>query len=533
MGLAGIADWSTQLPFIDLMKQARPWQDWNHPDYEFDLDDNDWVKTLPLNRVAGTIFLTLSEKGAMPFNRVYVLYDGDGQVGYSYASKKDIYLSTPERDVVDLGVGVNALEIQFTNPKNPIRNIKIIPEPYYEAYLSGKIFNPQWVEYVEGFQAFRFMNWMKTTASNQKAWNDRPRVDSRSWQSEGVPLEVMVYLVNQLKVDPWFNIPHLADINYIRKFGEYLKRNLDSSLQFYVEHSNEVWNWGFEQSQYAIRAAKKRWNKEGDGFMQWHGMRTAQMCDVFKQEIFSSDKQRVKCVLGIHPGWRDSQIPAMLCPEWVKEGNEPCYKHGFDFIGTTSYFTGGLNGPPHYEEDPKHISTLKKWLNKKDGGLTLAFEQLETGNNLRHLKNYKDFEGVYRDTLENLKYWVDYARKHGMNVVAYEGGQHISANALKLQDDEGIVNFHIAMNRDQRMEKIYRELLRAWKDSGAQLHVHYLDVGPPSKFGSWGALENLNQRTSPKWRALTDFNENIVCWWDGCKGVVTKKRIKKARFHRH
>jgi len=35
--------------------------------------------------------------------------------------------------------------------------------------------------------------------------------------------------------------------------------------------------------------------------------------------------------------------------------------------------------------------------------------------------------------------------------------------------------------------------------------MHFVDVGQPSKWGSWGALEYLDQDGSPKYNALIDF----------------------------
>ena len=55
------------------------------------------------------------------------------------------------------------------------------------------------------------------------------------------------------------------------------------------------------------------------------------------------------------------------------------------------------------------------------------------------------------------------------------------------------------------MYDLYMELLNNWQESGRGLFMHFSDIGKPSRHGSWGALEYLNQTNSPKYNALIDF----------------------------
>lgn len=510
--LARVSDWSTQYPFIDLMKQARGWRDWDTKAEDIAQDARGWVTSLKPGQTAGTVFLTAGKGAPVYYNRAIVFYEGDGEIEYGWKAQKIESLSQPGRDVISLGTGSHLLKIVRTNPNNYIRNIRIVPEEHLEAHQQGEIFNPDWIERVESFQALRFMNWMNTNNSKQEFWEQRPEVDDRSWAIEGgVPLEVMLELANRLGVDPWFNIPHLADSNYVRKFATLVEATLDRDLNVYFEHSNEVWNWQFQQAKYASVSGKARWGDLGDAYMQWHGMRTAQICDVFKNEVFDSSPQRVKCVLGVHPHWHGIEEGALNCPAWVAEGNEACYKHGFDYLGITTYFNGGLNGPRRANDDfaDVHTGILKSWLREPDGGMRKAFEQLADGRHLRSLEKYTDYQGMEAELRERLEYWKGAGEKYGMGMVAYEGGQHITANGHVLRNDEDIIDFHIAISRDPRMKDMYATMLDLWQEYGGGLHVHFVDVAAPTKHGSWGALEHLGQETSPKWQALMDFNREL------------------------
>jgi hypothetical protein len=54
---------------------------------------------------------------------------------------------------------------------------------------------------------------------------------------------------------------------------------------------------------------------------------------------------------------------------------------------------------------------------------------------------------------------------------------------------------------------LYQKLLQGWQDNSGQrtLFMHYADISRPSKWGSWGALEHLEQESSPRYQALLDF----------------------------
>lgn len=520
MGLNGINDWSTQMPYIDLMKQSRSWKDWiERTDLGFNVDDNDWVLSLKDGQTAGTVFLTWNAddwNSELPFDRVHVLYDGEGVIRYTVAASKITGESITGHDVVRVGWGNSFLSITETNSSNPIRNIRIIPEPLLNAYNDGEIFNPEWLSRIDQFRALRFMDWMATNNATLSQWEDRSTPESRIWKP--APLEVMIELANTLNADPWFNIPHLADDNFVHQFALTVKANLNPGLNAYIEHSNEVWNWQFQQAQYANTAGRARWGDLGNAYMQWHGMRTAQICDAFKLGPFASEKQRIKCVLGVQTAYHGLQKGAMECPQWVDEGNDACYKHGIDYIAITSYFAGALNGPSTIdtEDDLLWESIMRGWIAEGDPGVQKAINHLKTGDGFRSLEKYTDFQGVVPKMREEFDYWVGYAQSFGLEVIAYEGGQHITANGKAVQNDEDFIDFHIAINKHPEMYDVYTDLFNAWKASGAQLHMHFVDIGNASKYGSWGALENYRQDTSPRWQAIEDFNTQVACWWEGC-----------------
>ena len=105
----------------------------------------------------------------------------------------------------------------------------------------------------------------------------------------GVPWEVEIQLANAVGADPWFSIPHIADNNYITQLATLAHNTLNKSQQVYVEFSNEVWNGGFRQYTYAVTQGKAMWPGKGindfDYNRNWFGVRTAQMCDIWKSVV--------------------------------------------------------------------------------------------------------------------------------------------------------------------------------------------------------------------------------------------------------
>lgn len=529
IGLHGIADSSTQLPFLDAFKSSRQWitqcaggdpdcnsnGEWDTHEYSLlNLDEGGWVKSLPsmgdAPKYTQISTLLLREiPGRYPSGKYIVFYEGEGTILYSFDAQKDENASTPGRDIINVnseGGGGIYITIKATDPNktgNYIRNIRVVRAEDEALYAKGEIFNPTFIDKIKNFRALRFMDWMETNSSEQKEWSERPTTDTASYALRGVPVEVMVALSNRINAEPWFNMPHMATDEYMAKFAQVVKESLNPQLKVYIEFSNEVWNWQFQQAHYALQQGGARWGKDkADAYMQWYGMRTAQMCDIWKS-VFAEQKNRVVCALSTQTAWQGLENAALDCSYWVAEGNKPCYQHGIDAYAITGYFGGSLGAP-------EYSSIVESWLNDPDGGFGKALQQLRQGGLLEGSKD--SLPDVYNSFI----YHENVARQRGLALVAYEGGQHI-VGYQEVENNEKLANFFIELNRHPAMYDIYTQLLNDWKKAGGTLFMHFVDIGVPSKWGSWGALEYVEQNSSPKYNSLMDFNKNNRCWSSGCE----------------
>ena len=98
------------------------------------------------------------------------------------------------------------------------------------------------------------------------------------------------------------------------------------------------------------------------------------------------------------------------------------------------------------------------------------------------------------------------ARKYGLPMIAYEGGQHLWEMEGKEPEVQALFN---AANHDPRMSAVYARYLEDWTQAGGGLFMHELDSARCDKGGCWGAVEYLGQprAKAPKFDALMRFIE--------------------------
>jgi Ca2+-binding RTX toxin-like protein len=529
--LTGIAQWSTQSPFIDHFKSARTWipQELNVWDTGesalLDLDANGWLRSLPAAGsqakfdFVGTLVLPYGV-AARP-GRYVVLYEGEGTITYGLGGRK-LVESTPGRDVVQLvnqagnpalGNDPNQLpiylQISQTNPQNYLRNIQVIHEDDLALYEAGGVFQPEFLENIKNYGSLRFMDWMNTNAiATPQEWSSRPRPDQAIWMTTGVPIETMVALANTTGTNPWFTIPHLATDDYIRQFATYVRDNLAPGLVAYVEFSNEVWNFQFPQTTWAYEQGianltDANGNPPAAPNIQWYGVRAAQTANIWR-EVFAvkPGAPELKTVFATQSAWQGLEYYGLEAPAWVAKGNRPP-KESFDVYATAPYFGHELGLP-------ENQVLMRQWAQEGEAGMVKAFEQLRNGSLINSASN--PLGGSLRQIQLDIAYHKSVATANGMDLAAYEFGQHL-VGVYEVQNDPIITEFFIRLNRDPRMGQIYTDYLNAWKQAGGSLAQNFSDVVEPSKFGSWGLLESWNQVSSPKYDAVQDFLASNPRWW--------------------
>lgn len=546
-GLNGVNDWSTQLPFLNLMRSARPWIGntaetwgaWSHDDLAAGgyLDGNGWVRRLPegASGIATLVLTDLPEDTGAVAGRYRVTHDGQGRLAVSGRVSNVIRgrgraAGTITFDVTP-GPGGVLLTIERTNPDDPLRNIEIVKERHLAAHERGEVFNPDWLARIDGARALRFMDWAETNDSRIAQWQDRPRMDDYTWARIGVPLEVMIALANQTGADPWFTLPHKADDDFLRRYAEMVRDRLDPDLTAYVELSNEVWNWQFAQAHWAEAQGRARWGGE-NRWMEYYAKRAAEMVMIW-DAVFAEAPHRLVRVLSTQAGWPGLE-EHLLAPQWQAEDpTNPAPPDLFDAYAITGYFSGNLGAE-------SKLAAVHGWLadslaraedgaaalhadtdtdtdasaaadaraahvaaHRFDHAVALAAQEARDGSVTGEARN-----SLHHQLTEIIPHHAQVARRWGLALIMYEGGTHVVGSGARTQD-AALTEFFTHFNYTEEMGALYRELLEGWYALGGDLFNAFVDVAPPSRWGSWGALRHLEDH-NPRWEALVTFDPDTV-----------------------
>lgn len=527
IGLAAVTDWSTQVPFLDLMKTSRRWighrpGQWGGMEYDAlvsggYLDAQGWPLRMPRELSSiGTLILTDMPEAARSLQGRYVLrFDGAGVIEVSGRAENVRYGKGEVSFDYTPGPGSVEIRIQRINTTNPPRNISVVHSDNLRRLESGAVFNPAWTARIGQFRALRFMDWMETNDSDLTDWAARPEPGDATYAG-GVPVEVLIALANELEKDAWFNVPHGADDDFVLRFAEMVRDGLDPALTAYVEFSNEVWNWQFEQARWADAAALERWGQK-DKWMQYYGMRAAEVARIWSEVFADQPEGRLVNVISSQTGWLGLEVEALTAPLATAQGADAPFT-AFDAYAVTGYFGGilGLEDRAPMVKGWIEESTERVQAEAAAQGLT---GQAAADHVSAHRFDYASalagrelmdgaVSGDAADTLSDLvgrvwPYHAQVARTHDLDLIMYEGGSHV-VGIGPMVEDATLTAFMHHFNYAPEMGALYGVLLKGWQAVGGQLFNAYSDVYAPTKWGSWGALRHLDDQ-NPRWDALVAF----------------------------
>jgi len=477
-GLSGLDHWGTELPFLDAFKTSRPWhsgtQEKDEDGRRLDLDGNGWVRSLKPGQTAAAILLTGNGglTGADAVSRFVVEYEGEGTIEYAWSAR--LAESSPGRDLIDVDISTEgAIELRLTsvNPSNSLRNIRVTAASSKAA--AGEVFNPVFLDRLKVYKTLRFLGWMPDVEKGQRRWRERPTLQDAQWSAKGAPVELMVALANRLHADVWFSMPYAADDDYFRRFALALAKSLDPKLKVYAEYSNEVWNPIFPASQYAQKRglALGLSQEPTQAQTRFYAKRAVEMFAIFEQAL---GKKRLVRVLSGQSGNTAVSETALSYGDTTDH---------VDALATAPYFGYDLSGDPAASAKTVKMS-LDELMNELANTAVPAAK-----------KEMLDEAAV--------------ARKYGLPLIAYEGGQHLVDFRPDAEHAPALDALYDAANRDPRMGALYTRNLQDWTEAGGGLFLHLQNCGPYDMHGRWGALEYINQprAEAPKFDALMRFME--------------------------
>jgi hypothetical protein len=529
MNASGMNDYSTQMAFLDIAKNMRPWfgqiegEKWGVVTYEDlkaagALDANGWLTAIPEGvDSVDTIWAWSSSQEAASYRAgIYVLeYKGQGEL--VLGQHAEILSEEPGRIVFSATGDKNlSFKILSTDPEGAgdyIRDISIIREDHVALHEAGALFNPQWLEMLEDMRQLRFMDWNKTNNSDVVEWSERTTLDSFNWGALGTPVEVMVQLANELGTDAWFTMPVGASEDYIRQFATYVRDNLDTGLTASVELSNETWNWGFDQPRDIRDMADADWGEETKsvGDIHYTAKLATEMAMIWDEVFAESDNAPglVK-VLGTQTSvpWRTEQL--LKATTWFEEepGTAVDLASVFDAVAVTTYFGNAVS--------------MREELRNE---LLAVIEDLEINafDWLAEKLMDPDFNSSIPQILDRLREQKALVDSYGLDLVAYEGGQHVHHMFGVPKEALALGDFLAEFVRSPQMADLYEALWDGWAEIGDGAFMQFGSVGAPSKWGSWALWDNLEDST-PRSERLMELNAKTESWWEG--GVANEAYLQ-------
>ncbi len=487
-------------PFVNVFKMAMPFKDakkLTHGTVLFDKDG--WPRDLKGGQ-AGSYMIHWLPEGTLPEGQYTVLYDGEGQL--SYEGDARIISSSPGKDIVEFRSGKDkfmqvVLLIKRSEPRNYLRNIRVLmpggicaDNPFLRVesasqcrgnYLSFEkhheriIFNPDYLNFMKDFKVIRMMNISGITRNPIQHWDQMPQMSKATWAgyegTRGAPLEVMVKLANILNKDAWFNIPHAADDNFVWQYAKYLKQNLRPNLTAFIEYTNEAWNSAFIQTHYAKKMGTKL-GLDPDPNQAGHKYYSQRAVEIFK--IFEKAFGGTQRLIRVMGAWSANRYMTPVVME-----HKTAYKH-VDAMAIAPYFFIHQKAIAGINSVPSVFAILKD-----------------------DKKNPYSMNNVYK----MIQVQMDLAKKYGVKLIAYEGGQHLTAPGTKSTRDHPNP-FLIGANRAHPMEKFYIEFLQNWdRITEGGLFVAFSAPRTCQFYGCWGIKKPLNHPAAkaPKYRALQRF----------------------------
>ena len=510
INLTSVNYYASEFPFLDDFKTAQPWAVVDSASHPMAVPVTTNANGYPTAVPTGAMFVYTIigvEPLALGTDHTYVLtYSGTATfsfVGATVVSSKpgEIVLEFNRASTGMLQVGLTSI-----SAKDPVSAIHVVRQDQVDLFKSGEIFNPTFIDKISHFNTIRSMDWEETNKTTISSWNDRTTPNSYSWSdssSSGVPIEVLVKLANETHANLWLNIPTQADDDYVRQELQYVKANLSPDLKVEIEYSNEVWNWGFKQSQYALTMGDTKFGTDanhdgkvdsqdpaehvGDGWLQYYGYRSAQIAAI-AHDIYGDAPTRMEYVLGTqtyNPG-----IAASIVKGAVKAGvGAPADL--FHNFAVTTYFGGELAGNSAADR-----AIVLQWAKNGQSGLDAAFHELEFGGaGLSFHNSLADLPALYAAQKA-------FADKYHLNLVAYEGGFGADATKYTGADQDTMVAFMQRLVADPRMGQLYTKMVTDFTAAGGTELNDFGDTNPVNKYGAWGILNSIYDTGSPRYDAL-------------------------------
>ncbi len=494
----------SEFPFANLMKYGRTWMAHNNANVPGGLnlwdtgfqkylqyDADGYPLELPAQGIPGAeapqVVRTVWENtAALPGGTYTVQWDGEGLLDVWGDVANKTVLQGKISFVLTPGVqNLLALEINKSLASDHVRNIRVL-FPNTDLTFQMQPFNQSWLDKLEPFGTFRFMDFGLTNENETQKWSQRTRLNDYTYTAKtGVPYEWMIYLCNLKKADAWVCIPHRATDDYITQLATLFRSQLAPGQKVYVEYSNEMWDLGQSQGRFGQDSLA-----QNIAWPERLAPRIAHVMGIWTNVFGTQNADRIVRVMGANNGVLD--FANRVFSKLEADGKA----HLVDAIGTSA-----------------QLIILPNLL-----------DQFSTGQDVINIARHISFDPTF-PTMQGWSGHANFAKNKGKRLLYYNGGQNFVPQPFGTIQPycQAILDAQTAPG----IYDIYRDLfdtLRSTAPAQKLLFMHSGLIAPKNcQFGTSGALENQFAQqppfaaTAPKYQALLDemqdCSNNNPCPW--------------------
>lgn len=385
--------------------------------------------------------------------------------------------------------GASNVALLIVGAPSPVRPIALVHHNNLAAYAAGAVFEPLWLDKIRNSRILRFVDWSNVdNYTGAGTWATRYLPTRLTYLGgEGIPLEVMCDLCNEIGADPWFTLVSNADDNYCTQAAALIRAQLATHRHVYLELSNKVWDSSNYRTADHFRNLAVAWFSDNsvEACMEAYGGRSSQVFQIFQTEFSGANAGRLKTVL---QGWTPlpNFLPFMAnAPRWVALGGGRVAPKS---VSTHYAMHANLDGGLRYDWIEGAVTTIQGWFD------TLTEQQRIEKFALAVRDNTEGIVGGYTVAGNVTAYQATKAEMTAggftLTPIMYEGGSHLCA-PYSMQGNSTWIDFYRTFLRSPEYADVFSDMIDAW----------YAEFGPESVF-----VRRCDVR-SP------DINQTEGLWW--------------------